>query len=294
MRSISTPTFRSGRLLLWLLAAWTAGTAPALHAQQVTGRVLDDADDSPVSVAEVRALGTGTWTTTSASGAFVLTLHPGTHSVEARALGYRTTTVEVTVGAGSARAAGDPSGTAPAGGGGNHGVRAASGSDAAGRNGGQTGRRSQSQGLGRAAQGARRGRGGAAGAAGPRPGRARPEGNRDRHLHGRRPDVPRRSGPDGLSAHARGPERGSFHRSGQGPVRAHLGRGQPERDSRRDPGGFPQLRRRRGGVSPGGSTRTSGRPRRPARSTERTAASRTSCTEPSERATTILREAGPI
>ncbi len=100
MRSISTPTFRSGRLLLWLLAAWTAGTAPALHAQQVTGRVLDDADDSPVSVAEVRALGTGTWTTTSASGAFVLTLHPGTHSVEARALGYRTTTVEVTVGAG--------------------------------------------------------------------------------------------------------------------------------------------------------------------------------------------------
>ncbi len=88
---------RLGLLLLSLLAPWAAGGASHLHAQQVTGRVVDDADNAPVPVAEVRVLGADTWTTSNQSGMFSLTLHPGTHTVEARALGYRTATVQVVV-----------------------------------------------------------------------------------------------------------------------------------------------------------------------------------------------------
>ena len=80
-----------------LLGAFGIGGASALGAQQVIGSVLSSEDGSPDRGAVVRASEADVWATTDGSGTFSLTLHPGAHAVEASALGYRTTALQVMV-----------------------------------------------------------------------------------------------------------------------------------------------------------------------------------------------------
>ncbi len=96
-RSARMRYLSSGLLLFGL---FSMGGASPLAAQEVTGHVLRGEDGSPLSGAVVRATGTDVWATTNDSGGFSLTLHAGSHTVEASALGYRTMTFQVTVGAG--------------------------------------------------------------------------------------------------------------------------------------------------------------------------------------------------
>ena len=75
-------------------------TGATLGAQQISGRVLSGDGNQLIATAVVRPVGGDTWATTNASGAYALTVRPGTHLMEASALGYRTVRQEVTVGAG--------------------------------------------------------------------------------------------------------------------------------------------------------------------------------------------------
>ena len=77
-----------------------AVTGGALGAQEIRGRVLSAEGNQPIGGAVVRPVGGDIWAMTNASGAYVFTIHAGTHSLEASALGYRTVRQKVTVGGG--------------------------------------------------------------------------------------------------------------------------------------------------------------------------------------------------
>ena len=88
---------RPNVFVLGLVGLALMASASALEAQHVLGRVLSGTG-GPLSGAVVQARGTDVWTTTGASGDFMLILHAGTFEVEVSALGYRTAVVEMTVG----------------------------------------------------------------------------------------------------------------------------------------------------------------------------------------------------
>ncbi len=70
----------------------------SLEAQHVMGRVLSADDGTPINGAVVQARGTDGLVTTGGSGEFMLILHAGTFEIEVSAMGYRTRTLEMTVG----------------------------------------------------------------------------------------------------------------------------------------------------------------------------------------------------
>ena len=88
-----------------LLVAAAMFIAPALSAQQITGRVVDQSSGQPMAAVQVSITGTGVGALSQATGRYLLLNVPvGTHTVTAQRIGYKTATASVTVTAGASRA----------------------------------------------------------------------------------------------------------------------------------------------------------------------------------------------
>src|SRR4051812_636708 len=75
---------------------------PRLGAQQVTGRVVDQATNQPMAAVQVSITGTGIGALSQNTGRYLLLNVPvGTHTVTAQRIGFKTMTAQVTVAAGA-------------------------------------------------------------------------------------------------------------------------------------------------------------------------------------------------
>src|SRR5690349_12285290 len=76
--------------------------APALGAQQVTGRIVDAATNQPMAAVQVSITGTGIGALSHNTGRYLLLNVPlGTHTVTAQRIGYKTVSAQVNVTAGA-------------------------------------------------------------------------------------------------------------------------------------------------------------------------------------------------
>ena len=88
------------RLTLLLAAALFTGSQ--LGAQQITGRIVDRGSGQPMAAVQVSIAGTGIGALSQQTGRYLLLNVPvGTHTVTAQRIGFKTTTAQVTVGAGA-------------------------------------------------------------------------------------------------------------------------------------------------------------------------------------------------
>src|SRR5262245_32869558 len=77
-------------------------TVPSLGAQQVTGRIVDQANGQPIAAVQVSIPGTGIGALTQQSGRYLLlAVPPGSHTLTVQRIGYRTVNAQITVTAGS-------------------------------------------------------------------------------------------------------------------------------------------------------------------------------------------------
>lgn len=89
------------RVSMFALVVLILGGPGLLEAQVITGAVREQTSGNPISNVQVSLVGTNLGALTQANGEFlILNVPVGTHTLSVQALGYRTETVVVTVGAG--------------------------------------------------------------------------------------------------------------------------------------------------------------------------------------------------
>ena len=92
---------RSRFRLMTVLCTALLLIAPSLGAQQVTGRVVNQANGQPLAAVQVFIAGSGIGALSQQNGRYLLLNVPaGTHTLTAERIGYRSVTAEITVAAG--------------------------------------------------------------------------------------------------------------------------------------------------------------------------------------------------